>query len=255
LILNVISFLLSSFKATKNLFKMKKIKFLLVSTAVLLISVARAQTTDDIINKHVNAIGGIETIGKLKSVYTENSMEAMGSSSPAFEYLLEGKGFKSESEFNGMKIINTYNDKGGWLINPFLGSSDAQAMPDDAYKAGRDQIYFGGSLINYAAKGNKVELAGKEGNNYKLKVTNAGTETSYFIDASTYLVTKTVAKGEMMGQPIEITISYSDYKKTDFGIVVPYARTVDFGGFALSYKVTKVEVNKELDPKIFEMPK
>jgi hypothetical protein len=208
----------------KTCLEMKKIKFLLVSTIVLLASVSQGQTADDIINKYVVAIGGKETIGKLKSVYTETSVEAMGNSSPAFEYLLESKGFKAEAEFNGTKIINCYTDKGGWSINPMAGGVDAQAMPDDAYKSGKDQIYFGGSLVNYAAKGNKVELAGKEGNNYKLKVTNAGTETDYFIDTSSYLLNKTIAKAEFMGQAIDITNSYSNYKKTDFGIVVPYAR-------------------------------
>jgi hypothetical protein len=234
---------------------MKKISSLLVSAAVLIASVGQAQTADEIINKYTDAIGGKEKIGQLKSIYTETSMEAMGNSSPAFEYLLEGKGYKTESEFNGMKIINCYTDKGGWSINPMAGGTDAQPMPDDAYKAGKDQIYFGGSLINYAAKGNKVELIGKEGNNYKLKVTNAGTETNYFIDTVTYLLNKTVAKAEFMGQSIEIVTSFSDYKKTDYGIVVPYTKSTDFGGFALGFKVTKVEVNKELDPKIFETPK
>jgi hypothetical protein len=133
--------------------------------------------------------------------------------------------------------------------------TDAQTMADDMYKSGKDQIYFGGSLINYAAKGNKIELAGKEGNNYKLKVTKAGTETNYFIDIATYLLNKTVTKAEYMGQSIEIISSFSDYRKTDFGIVVPYTHSIDYGGFALTYKVTKIEVNKKVDPKIFEIPK
>jgi hypothetical protein len=235
---------------------MKKIKSFLVSAAILMTSVSQAQTVDEIIDKHTEAIGGKEKISQLKTIYTETSMDAMGSSSPAFEYLMEGKGFKSESEFNGMKIINCFSDKSGWSVNPMAGGADAQAMPDETYKSGRDQIYFGGSLVNYAAKGNKIELVGKEGNDFKLKVTNGsgGAETNYFIDATTYLLNKTVAKAEFMGQSIEIVSSFSDYKKTDFGIVIPYTRSTDFGGFALGFKVNKVEVNKELDPKIFEKP-
>jgi hypothetical protein len=234
---------------------MKKIKFLFLAAAVLSALVMQAQTVDEIINKHVDAIGGKEKLGQLKSVYTETSMDAMGNTSNAFEYLLEGKAYKTESEFNGMKIINCYTDKGGWVVNPMIGGSDAQAMPDEAYKTGKDQIYFGGSLVDYAAKGNKIEFLGKDGNNYKLKVTNVGTETNYFIDTVTYYLNKTVAKANFMGNDIEIVTTFSDHKKTDFGIVVPYSRSADFGGFALSFKITKVDVNKDLDPKIFEMPK
>jgi hypothetical protein len=233
---------------------MKKIKFFLFSAAVLLASAVTAQTVDDIVNKHIDAIGGKDKLSQVKSLYIENSMDIMGSSSAAYEYLLEGKGFKTETEYNGMKIINCYTDKSGWSINPMAGASDAQAMPDDLYKAGKDQIYFAGALVDYAAKGNKVELLGKDGNTYKLKVTSGSIEAEYYIDADTYNIAKTVAKGEMMGQSIEITTTFSDYKKTDFGIVLPYSRATDFGGFAISSKVTKVEVNKELDPKTFDMP-
>ncbi len=234
---------------------MKRIKFLFLGAALLLLSAAGAQTVDEIINKHIEAIGGKEKISQVKSLYIENTVDAMGNSSASVESLLQGKGYKSETEFNGQKVINCYTDKGGWALNPFFGTPDPQAMPDEMYKAGKDQIYFGGPLVDYATKGNKVESLGKEGTNYKLKVTSGSLETSYFIDESTYLITKTSAKGDFGGQSVEITMNFSDYKKTDFGIVLPYTRSTDFGGFALAYKITKVEVNKEIDPKIFEMSK
>ena len=58
-----------------------------------------------------------------------------------------------------------------------------------------------------------------------------------------------------MGQTVDITTTYTDYKKTDFGITLPYAKNIDMGMFQMAQKVSKVEVNKEIDPKIFEMPK
>jgi hypothetical protein len=37
---------------------------------------------------------------------------------------------------------------------------------------------------------------------------------------------------------------------------MPYTLDIDFGGmFSLTTNVKKVEVNKEVDPAIFEMPK
>ena len=48
---------------------------------------------------------------------------------------------------------------------------------------------------------------------------------------------------------------FSDYKKTDFGIVVPYTKNVDMGSFSMPSTITKLEINKELDPSTFEMPK
>lgn len=62
-------------------------------------------------------------------------------------------------------------------------------------------------------------------------------------------------KGEVMGQPAEIIAVFSDHKKTDFGIVLPYTKSVDMGMFQFVQKIDKVEVNKEIDPKIFDLPK
>ena len=234
---------------------MKKIKFLLLGMSVLVGSALQAQTTDEIIAKHVEAIGGKEKLSQVKSLYAEISMEVMGNQAPVVEQLLEGKGFKSEVDFQGSKIIQCYTDKGGWSINPMAGATEAQPMPEEMYKIGKDQIYIGGALVDYAAKGNKVELLGKEGNDYKLKVTNGTTESTYFIDGTTWFINKTTSKGEMMGQPVEVVTTATDHKKTDFGIVLPHSRTIDLGGFVMTAKVNKVEFNKEIDPKIFDQPK
>ena len=234
---------------------MKLIKTLMIAAAAFMTTATQAQTVDEIITKHVEAIGGKDKVSQVKSVYIESSVDVMGSAAPQKEYLLEGKGYKMELDFNGTNIVNGYNDKGGWTINPMAGGSDAQALPNEAYQAGRSQIFFGGILVDYAAKGYKAELVGKEGDLFKIKVTGNGNETYYFIDAKTYLLSKSVIKGEVMGQSVEITTTYSDYKKTDFGVTVPYAKNIDMGMFQLAQKVTKVEVNKAVDENIFAMPK
>jgi len=239
----------------KKYSEMKSIKFFLLALAAITTSALNAQTVDEIISKHIDAIGGKEKLSQIKSLYTENSVEVMGNSAPQKEYLLEGKGFKSELDFSGTSIIQCYTDKSGWMVNPMAGGADAQALPDAVYKSGKPQIYLGGALVGYAAKGYKAELMGKDGGSFKIKIIGDGNETYYFIDANTYLLTKSIIKSEVMGQAVDVTTTYSDYKKTDFGIMLPYSKSIDMGMFQLAQKVEKVEVNKEIDPKIFDMPK
>ncbi len=236
---------------------MKKIiTSVFIITATLGTVSLKAQTAEDIVAKNIEAVGGADKIKQVNSIYMTGSSQVMGNESPTAVTILNGKGYKTESEFNGAKIIQCVNDKGGWMINPMAGGSDAQPMPDDVYKAAKEQLNIGGALLDYATKGSTIQLLGKDGNAYKIKLTTKDKdETTFYIDAATYYISKVVKKGNMMGQEIEITTSLSDYKKTDIGYVLPYTMSIDYGQFQVGITFKKVEINKTIDPAVFMMPK
>ncbi|MCU7551262.1 hypothetical protein OCK74_19225 [Chitinophagaceae bacterium LB-8] len=233
---------------------------LLAATALFSTILVQAQTADEIISKHISAIGGKEKVSQIKSLYMEGAVDLMGNQAPITSYILNGKGYKSEMEFNGQKIVNAMNEKGGWMINPMMGSSAPQPLPAEQFNASKDQMVIGGALLDYQAHGNKAELVGKEkvanADAYKIKLsTKEQDTTTYFIDANTYYLVKVVKVANMGGQEAEVEISFSDYKKTDYGFTMPYKTEVALPqGFSLATTFKKVEVNKEIDPKIFEMP-
>ena len=69
------------------------------------------------------------------------------------------------------------------------------------------------------------------GNLYKLKITNADSvETIAYIDDATYYLTKVTRQTNFMGQAMELTVSFSNFKKTDLGIVIPYTTEINYGG-------------------------
>jgi len=216
-----------------------------------------AQTADEVVTKYVAAIGGKDAISQVKSVYLESSVTMMGGENPSTTTIVDGVGFRNETEFNGTKIVQCYTDKGGWSINPMAGAASATPMPEDVYNGGKGQINVGGPLYDYAAKGSKVELLGKEGNAYKIKLTSKeNVESVNLIDATSYLPISVTSKGKMQDQDVDIVTKFSDYRKTDLGYMIPYAIDLDIGGqFTLTIAVKKVELNKTIDPAIFAMPK
>ena len=48
------------------------------------------------------------------------------------------------------------------MINPFMGSSDPVALPQEQYEATKDQIYIGGVLLNYKTMGATVQFTGMD---------------------------------------------------------------------------------------------
>ena len=115
-------------------------------------------------------------------------------------------------------------------------------------------------FFNFAQKGNKAELKGKKKIKDKdvfeiVATTKDGTAVTYWIDPTTYYITGSETKADMMGQEMTMTTTFSDYKKTDAGYVLPYTTEMDFGQFAMTSKVKTVEVNKEIDAAIFNKPK
>jgi hypothetical protein len=221
---------------------------------------AKSQTADDIIKKWTNAMGGPDKLASIKSVYTENEINVMNNPASGKTYILNGKGFKSEIDLSGQLIIDCYTVNGGWSINPLAGQPTAVNMPESQIKLGQFSFDAAGPLYNYGSKGSKVELLGKEdlkgSSAYKIKLTSAaGTEVVYYINDSSYYIMESVSKMNANGQDVEITTALSDYRKTADGYIMAYASELDFPGLTINFTNKKIEINKEIDPAIFVMPK
>ena len=231
--------------------------FLLLSFAAINIADSYGQNVDDIINKHINAIGGKGIIGGIKSIFMQTTVHAMGMDAPSSISLLNGKGIRIESDINGDKMITVYTDKYGWNVNPMSAVTAPQQMKENQYKLGRDQIDIGGPLFNYETKGYKVELLKKDDSAYLIKVINKDNiATIFFINSPTYLITKSIQQGLMRGKETEIINTFSDFQKADNGLVYPSKTEVNYWDqFSIITYVTKIEIDKDIDPKIFEMPR
>jgi hypothetical protein len=228
---------------------------LFVLAALALAATCRAQTAEEIINKSIDAVGGKDAIAAVKSIVYNQTLEVMGNEVSTVTTIVAGKGFKSETDFQGTKIITVMTDHGGWGVNPMMGQATPTALPDDQVKqsAGRLNIV---PLLGWSTNGGKLELQGKDTADYKIHLTNTvGTDVVYYINQKTYLLDKSDITANANGQTAVITMHYGDYRKTDAGLLVAYSWVQDLPQMSLTFTTKSVDINKPVDPTFFDMPK
>ncbi|HEX4959004.1 MAG TPA: hypothetical protein VFV46_12555 [Lacibacter sp.] len=229
-------------------------------------TVTQAQTVDEIINKHVEAMGGKEKLLSMKSIYMEGtSVLQNGTEISQKTWKVDGKLYRQEINSAMFNFAIVVTDKEGWRQNPRNGGA-FEPMTPEAVANMQPQLDCAGGFVDYAAKGHKVELIGKEDvegtQAYKIKITyKNGQEASLFFDVATYYIIRMSSKGGGMGMgggggrgganaDQERTIEFSDYKKNEDGFVFAYKMTPLGMGGGIFYE--KIEVNKPVDPKAYK---
>jgi hypothetical protein len=239
---------------------MKKLPALL--SLCLLCVFATAQTTDEIIDKHINALGGKEKLKSVKSMRMTIKGQSQGFEFPIEMVSKKNGCLKTITTIQGMKMVQAYdaNTKTGWMINPMMGDKKPQKMNEEQTKQVQEQ---GGKmesdLLDYKEKGHTAEYLGKEDvegeETYLIKLTKKGGNiTYYYIDVLTNLILKEKTKIKSKDKEMEGETWYSNYQTVD-GITSPGSIENMSGGIvAFQISVEKIEYNIELDDAQFKMP-
>jgi outer membrane lipoprotein-sorting protein len=213
---------------------------------------ATAQTADEIVDKHITALGGKEALLKLNTLTMEGTMNVMGNDISVKMAQVQNKGQRQDIITMGMNGYAIVTYKEGWSYMPFMGQTKPEPVPADQIKEALDDLDIQGNLLNYKEKGHTVEYLGTvdvEGTEcHKLKVTRktSGDQTMY-IDPKSFMIVRTVTKRNAMGQEMEMKVDYSDYKPVS-GIMLPHSITQQFGTIVIS----SVKVNEPVDDKMFQ---
>jgi len=229
--------------------------------AILLATPAVAQTVDELVAKNLQARGGADKIKAVKSTRTTGKM-VMGQGMEAPFVISEKRPNQTRMEFTfqGMTGVQAYDGKNGWTLMPFMGKKEPEAVPEEENKLMEEQADMDGPLVDYKAKGHKVELVGKEqvegADAYKLKLTmkNGKTRTIY-LDADSYLEIKMEAKRTVRGAEVDGETTYGDYKE-ESGLMVPHTIETGVKGAPQKQKLIleKFEMNMDLPDSLFAMP-
>lgn len=248
---------------------MKKASMLVALTILVLFRspIARAQTADEIIEKHIAASGGRAALAKITSrVATGTISLTTPGGDVAGTIEIDGKAPNKTrtlirvdlSQFGLGQIVQDqrFDGTAGFALDSMNGNRDITGDQLEIAKFGR----FPSPFTDYKAAGVKLELLGKEkvgaGDAYVLKVTPpAGPSPRVFIDAESYLIVKTVITLNVpqLGTDVEQTVETSDYRDVDGVKVAFHTRSVN-SLQAVTITFTKVEQNTAIDDAIFSKP-
>ena len=186
--------------------------------------------------------------------------------------LKRSRKMRLEVQFNGKTALQVYDGSNGWKLRPFLNRLQIENFTPEELKAAGTQSDLDGPLVDYAAKGTRIELAGvekvRDRDNYKLRlILKTGDVFHLWVDSETFLETK------MEGQPRRldgtyhaVEIYFEDYRQVN-GLKIPFVletRVLPVAKTALGIKDTpvppekiqidKVVVNPTLDEALFSKP-
>jgi outer membrane lipoprotein-sorting protein len=239
----------------------KLILSLVILIAILFSTNSYSQNIDSVLAKYSDAIGGRSNWDAVKTLKFTGYSNIMGMDIPFTQYVKRPGLWMIEIQVQGMKIIQCYDGTGGWMINPMMGSKKPSKTDDATTKSFKANSLIGGKLMNIKEMGYTVVLEGKEDLEgkevYKLKLTDKdGEETIYFIDAASFLILNSSGKITRMGNEITTESTYSNYTKVE-NILIAFFTDQKLSGTQIdsqSITIDKVEVNVNIDDKIFKMP-
>jgi len=234
--------------------KMPKMKSLCIAWFCIVPLTAGAQTADEIVNKALIARGGVEKIKTVKSERVSGRISFTGGMEGTFVLELKRPGkMRLEIDLAGQKAIRVYDGKSaGWMINPFAENKDAQPMSEEDLRGISEESDFDGPLVDYKAKGSRIELIGKEQFDdkpvYRLQLTNKNGDVRFYVfDASTYVLLKWEGIRKIDDKEFPWESLFSDYRDVQ-GLKYPFQ--IDQGSPGTEIKQNLVTEKIVIDPQI-----
>jgi hypothetical protein len=231
--------------------KMFSIAMLVLATLVQ--QHASAQELQEIVTKHIEAIGGADAWKKVNALKTQMVMKAQGAEIKITMNQVHKKAMRVDIDVMGMSGYQIVTNNEGWSYMPFQGLTKPEPMTAEDVKSSQEDLEIHDEFLSYKDAGKSLELIGKddvEGTEcFKLVMTDKENKpTTFFIDPSTYHVIKKINKKSANGKEYDVESTYANYKKLEQGIVVAMIQSSEMG----EMEATSIEVNPQMHPSLFE---
>jgi hypothetical protein len=189
---------------------------------------ASSQTADELVQKNIEAKGGMEKIKAIKTVRLTGKLDAGGGFTAAVGQENKRPNLVRETfTLQGMTQVQAYDGSTAWEVRPFGGRKDPQLMGDDDVRDLLIDSDLDGPLVDYKGKGNQVEYLGHDSvdgdDALRLKVTlKNGDIIYYYLDPDTLLEIRTERREFIRGAVHDSVADLGSYKPVA-GVMFPFS--------------------------------
>jgi hypothetical protein len=223
---------------------------------------ASAQTADELVQKNIEAKGGMEKMKAIKTVRLTGKLDGGGGFTAVVGQ--ENKRPNQVREtliLQGMTQVQAFDGSTAWEIRPFGGRKDPQLMGDDDVRDLLIDSDLDGPLVDYKAKGHQVEYLGHDvvdgDDALRLKVTlKNGDIIYYYLDPDTFLEIRTERREFVRGAVHDSVADFGSYKPVA-GVMFPFSVNggpKDDPTQWQSVTYEKIEANLPLQDSDFAVP-
>ena len=209
---------------------------------------------DDVLNKYLEAMGGASALEAVKSRLIKGSVDVVGvSRGGTFEIYAQAPN-KTLSVVDAHPlgtIKGGFNGRAGWSRSSaglrMLKNQDLAAMQ-------RAALLFGN--VKLKSVYTNVSLAGMSKIGYRdvyvLDLQPAvGPAERYYLDAQTYMPVRQNTFVTIGNTSAAVEIYFDDWREVD-GIKYPFSMTMGFPTMTMTYTVTEIKHNVQIDARLFE---
>lgn len=220
-------------------------------------------SVDEIVAAHLAARGGKDRLQALRSIRETGTVTASDGRVARVVREIQRPGlFRLEFSYQGTTSVFANDGEAGWQIAPLQGQFEPRMMPAEADAAGgADQRDIEGPLVDWKKKGHVVELVGRESiagaQVDKLKVTLRGGVVRHdYVDVASHMVVRSDVSRLVRGHRVELQNTFSHFRKVS-GIVFPHLIETHAKDRpqVLTIVVEQIELDPDLDPERFRMPR
>jgi hypothetical protein len=220
-----------------------------------------AQTADELVNKNIQAKGGLDKIKAAKTRMAVGKVKGARGRVAVFKQMnMRPDLVRQDLSIQGMTAVQAYDGSVGWQTQPFRGRKDPELMGEDTLRDLLLAADFDGPLVDYAEKGNKIEYLGHDevdgDDALRLKVTlKNGDILYYYLDPDTYLEIRKEIQQFVRGSVRERVVDLGSYKPVD-GVMYPFSISEGSKSNpdALVISLEKIEANVALRDSDFALP-